>query len=395
MPKASGSILRQLKYAFLGFGLAMGLVFPFYANFFVDWKPGRLLWFCLGCVVAGITIGIINYRLLEWLLVGKLRRVALASARIRAGDLREGCGVRSADTVGEITEGFDAMASGLRSTIRGIAQSAGSVDETAHEIGSSMQSLGSDMEEYRKNSHEVIQVIDGMAEAANSILALSEKAGRSVAGTVDLVRNGISHLADSDRAITALDEAGRKISSNADSLESSAREVEAAVSAIREISEQTNLLALNAAIEAARAGEQGRGFAVVADEVRKLSEQARQATMRIDAVLKRVGADVASTVDISRENADAVRAGLQASKSSSEIFRQIEQAAVAMKDAVNAVRDAADDQQMLVGIVLSRINENQSRTDSVASLAEVCVSGAMRMEHAANDLNAATKQFTV
>lgn len=395
MSKSPASILRQLKYAFLGFGLAMGLVFPFYANFFVDWKPGRLLWFCVGCVIAGITIGIVNYRLLEWLLVGKLRRVALASARIRAGDLREGCGVRSADTVGEITEGFDAMASGLRGTIREIAQSAGSVDATARQIGSSMQSLGSNMDDYRQNAHEVIHVIDGMADAANSILTLSETAGHSVTATADLVRNGISHLVASERAISALDAAGRKISANADSLESSAREVEAAVSAIREISEQTNLLALNAAIEAARAGEQGRGFAVVADEVRKLSEQARQATMRIDSVLKRVGDDVASTVGISRENADAVRAGLQASQSSSEIFQQIEQAAAAMKDAVDAVRDAADDQQMLVGIVLTRINENQSRTDTVAGLAEACVCDAARMEHAANDLNAATMQFTV
>jgi methyl-accepting chemotaxis protein len=395
MSKLRRSILQQLQYAFLGFGLAMGLVFPFYANFFVDWKPGRLLWFCIGCVIAGITIGIVNYRLLEWLLVRKLRQVALASARIRAGDLREGCGVRSADTVGEITEGFDAMASGLRSTIRDIAQSADSVDTTAHQIGSSMQSLVGNMEEYRKNAHEVVQVIDGMADAANSILTLVETAKQSVTGTVDLVRNGVSHLQASEQAISALDAAGLKISANAESLESSAREVEAAVSAIREISEQTNLLALNAAIEAARAGEQGRGFAVVADEVRKLSEQARQATMRIDAVLQRVSHDVASTVSISEENAAAVRAGLQASESSSEIFQQIERAAAAMKDAVAAVREAADDQQMLVGIVLSRINENQSRTDAVANLAQVCVGDAMRMEHAANDLNATTKQFTV
>ena len=71
------SILRQLKYSFLGFGLAMGLVFPLYANFFVNWKEGMLLWFCLGCIVAGITIGIINLKLLEWLLVRKLRKVAI------------------------------------------------------------------------------------------------------------------------------------------------------------------------------------------------------------------------------------------------------------------------------------------------------------------------------
>ena len=58
MPTNSPSILRQLKYSFLGFGLTMGLVFPLYANFFVNWKEGMLVWFCLGCIVAGITIGI-------------------------------------------------------------------------------------------------------------------------------------------------------------------------------------------------------------------------------------------------------------------------------------------------------------------------------------------------
>lgn len=395
MPKSSTSILRRLRYAFLGFGLAMGLVFPFYASFFVEWKPGMLLWFCVGCIMAGITIGIVNYRLLEWLLIGKLRRVALAAARIRGGDLREGCGVRSADTVGEITEGFDAMASGLRGTVLGIANSVGSVDEAAREIGSSMQSLVDNLEEYRKNEQEVVHVIDGMADAVNSILSLSETASQHVTSTVDLVRDGVTHLEASEQAISKLDEAGHKISANAASLDSSAREVESAVSAIRDISDQTNLLALNAAIEAARAGEQGRGFAVVADEVRKLSDQARQATMRIDTVLKQVSADVASTVSISEENAEAVRAGLEFSQSSSDIFHKIEHAATGVKHAVGAVREAADDQQMLVDVVLARINENQSRADTTADLAKSCVNDGARIKSAASELSEATGQFTV
>lgn len=117
MPKSEASILKQLKYSFLGFGLLMGLVFPVYASFFVDWKEGMLLWFCMGCIAAGITIGIVNHKLLEWLLISKLRQVAIASERIRNGDLREGCGIRSADTIGEITEGFDAMAVSLREIV--------------------------------------------------------------------------------------------------------------------------------------------------------------------------------------------------------------------------------------------------------------------------------------
>lgn len=395
MPTNSPSILRQLKYSFLGFGLSMGLVFPLYANFFVDWKEGMLVWFCVGCIVAGITIGISNHKLLEWLLVRKLRLVANASERIRKGDLREGCGVRSADTVGEITEGFDAMTTSLRETMGEVTRSAGSVDTTAREIGASMQTLGNNMEEYRQDAKEIIKVINGMADAANTILALSDAAGSSASSADELVRNGVTQVTNTEKAISVLDEASRKISANASSLAISAKEVETAVSAIRAIAEQTNLLALNAAIEAARAGEQGRGFAVVADEVRKLSEQAAQATTRIDAVLKRVSLDVASTVSISQENASAVLDGLQAAKSSSDIFVQIEKATVDMKHSVDAVRDAADDQQMLVGIVLSRMSENETRTENVADLTKVCVQKTDRMIESAQAMNDTTRKFVV
>ncbi len=389
------SILRQLKYSFLGFGLTMGIVFPFYANFFVNWKEGMLLWFTLGCIVAGITIGIVNHKLLEYLLIRKLRQVAVAAERIRKGDLREGCGIRSCDTIGEITEGFDGMASGLRVTLREVSHSADSVDATAREIGSSMQQLSNSMDEYRQNSHEITNVINGMADAANSILMLSDAARNSASSADSLVKNGVSEVTATEKAISVLSDASQKISANADSLKISAKEVETAVSAIRAIAEQTNLLALNAAIEAARAGEQGRGFAVVADEVRKLSEQAAQATSRIDAVLKRVNMDVASTVAISEENANAVRDGLKASKSSSEIFVQIEQATAAMKSSVDAVREAADDQQMLVGIVLNRISENQARTDIAAQYTTTSINDSARMLEAARTLTDTTKNFIV
>lgn len=395
MSTKTTSILKQLRLSFLGFGVAMGMVFPVYASFFVEWKEGMLVWFVIGCIVAGLTIGVINGKLLEWMLIRKLKQVAVAADRIRKGDLREGCGIRSADTIGEITEGFDSMATGLRDTLNEMSKSADAVDATAREMGELMSTLGFTMGEYRQNEQEVTKVINGMAKSSNDILSLAETAGKSSSSADDLVRNGVTQVSATEKAISVLDEASRKISSNANSLETSAKEVETAVSAIRAIAEQTNLLALNAAIEAARAGEAGRGFAVVADEVRKLSEQAAQATTRIDEVLKRVGIDVASTVAISEENASAVRDGLRASQASSEIFEQIEQSTTTMKRSVEAVYEAADDQQMLVSIVLSRIEENQTRTEKVAELTEDGVNEAQRMVGAAHSLNEITKKFVV
>jgi methyl-accepting chemotaxis protein len=395
MSKSASSILKQLQYSFLTFGLVMGLVFPLYANFFVDWKEGMLLWFILGCIIAGLTIGIVNHRLLEWLLIRKLRQVAIASERIRGGDLREGCGVRSADTVGEITEGFDAMTAGLRVTIREMTQSAQSVDTAASEIGSAMHALGCNMGEHQKNATEIAKVIHGMAEAANSILELSDEASRSASSTNEQINTGISYVTATEQAISELDIASGKISANAASLEVSAAEVETAVSAIRAIAEQTNLLALNAAIEAARAGEQGRGFAVVADEVRKLSEQAAQATKRIDSVLERINQDVRSTVRFSDENARAVRSGLDASRLSSEAFGKIQQSTAMMHRSVDAVHEAADDQQMLVGIIMSRIAENEAHTKDAAQYTAKCIVDSERMTETAHRLNDSAKNFVV
>lgn len=258
-----------------------------------------------------------------------------------------------------------------------------------------MASMDNDMVEHRTNASEIIKVVNGLSDAADSILELSGAAGKSASTAEELVRGGFTHVVATEQAISLLDAASVNISANAASLNTSAKEVETAIAVIRAIAEQTNLLALNAAIEAARAGEQGRGFAVVADEVRKLSEQAAQATKRIDEVLKQVSKDVASTVALSNENAGAVRAGLEASKQSSETFGQIEQATSAMKQAVDAVREAADDQQMLVGIVRSRIAENEARTQSVATHTATCVAKAQRMVEAADDLSNTTRKFVV
>jgi len=103
------SILRNLLFSFLGFGVAVAAVFPFYADFFVEWKPGMLVWFVFGCLVAGVVIGIVNYWLLNVILLNKLRRISEVATSISNKDLSFSCSMESADTIGEIIDSFNGM----------------------------------------------------------------------------------------------------------------------------------------------------------------------------------------------------------------------------------------------------------------------------------------------
>ena len=111
------SILRKLLLSFLAFGVGVALIFPFYADFFVEWKPDMLLWFVVGCLVAGIAIGVVNYWLVNIILLSKLRRISEIAISISNKDISHTCSLQSADTIGEIVDSFNKMAENLRDLI--------------------------------------------------------------------------------------------------------------------------------------------------------------------------------------------------------------------------------------------------------------------------------------
>ncbi len=114
------SILRNLLYSFLAFGLGMGLVFPVYAQFFVDWKEGMQLWFSVGCILAGLTIGLVNYLLCKWVLLRRLSRISQVAHAISNKDLRHQCSLQSQDLVGDIIASFNQMTGNLREIVKQI-----------------------------------------------------------------------------------------------------------------------------------------------------------------------------------------------------------------------------------------------------------------------------------
>ena len=117
------SILRTILFAFLGFGIAMGVIFPFYAGIFVEFKEGMYSWFVIGCLVAGIIMGVFNYYLLNFLLINKLKEIAQVATSISNNDLSFSCNIQSNDVIGEIINSFNKMAETLRKVIGEIQNS--------------------------------------------------------------------------------------------------------------------------------------------------------------------------------------------------------------------------------------------------------------------------------
>ncbi|HEX5637017.1 MAG TPA: methyl-accepting chemotaxis protein, partial [Gammaproteobacteria bacterium] len=175
------SILRNLLFAFLGFGILMGIIFPFYAAFFVDYKEGMYGWFVAGCLIAGITIGYINYFLLNILLITKLRRIAQISTAISNHDLSFACGMESNDVIGEIISSFNKMAETLRVVIRELKQSSEQMLAGVNQICTVANTTNKGVMRQHAETRDVEQAIERMTLTAHEVSSKAARAAEAAA----------------------------------------------------------------------------------------------------------------------------------------------------------------------------------------------------------------------
>ena len=387
------SILRNLGIAFIGFGLVMGIVFPFYAQFFVEWKPGMYRWFVIGCLVAGTTIGVVNYWLVNLVLLRKLRRISTVANAISNKDITFECRIESHDVIGEIVNSFNRMAHTLRDMITRLNTITTQLNESAHALTTTTHHSTVQIRGQQRETQNVVSAIEAMTHTIQEVVGHAMQAADAADSAKEnsdsgrrVVKNTVSSI---DRLASEIEQAAGVV----DTLARDSQSIGGVLDVIRSIAEQTNLLALNAAIEAARAGESGRGFAVVADEVRTLASRTQQSTQEIQGMIERLQSGAHDAVQAMQASREQAKQSVTQAAQADEALQAITQAVGNINQMNNQIAAAADQQLGVSQQVNQTIHNIEQLTNESADTSQQITSAGKELTGLAGDIRDMVREY--
>jgi len=286
------------------------------------------------------------------------------------GDLSQRIEVKGSDEIAQLSEGFNGFIEKIHESMKEVASTSGALQTAADGVSSKAHTTHDNSQMQRDQTIQVVTAINQMGATISEIASNAATAAETASQASDNTQVGQNVVNKAKDAISRLASDIESTGQVVEQLASTTQDIGSILDVIRDISEQTNLLALNAAIEAARAGEQGRGFAVVADEVRNLASRTADSTEEIQKMINQLQSDAKDAVSAMEAGKAVTGEGVSSSDEAVEVLISISERIHDISDRNTQVATATEEQSTVVHTINQNIEEINAINEVTTGTAE-------------------------